>query len=482
MNMNIDKDKSKLTHFIKNNLPIIGFFILMLALHAVMTFLGDDIGYAKVLSNQSLIDFLSFRYYEWSSRLIIDCLTAILAKQNYLIWKILDIILYTLGVNLLIKFINKDNNKYTALIGVSLFLMYPFFDMAGAGWIATTLNYLWCFVFAMISFIPLINEINGKKTSIFIYIISILSLIYAVSQEQSCLLILVINALYLIYCIIKKQNISRFNVLIVIISALSLTMILTSPGNAKRMIVETARYYAEYVNFGIIEKLYLGTIPTVGILLKDKVLFTVFYIILSASALLKTKNKYIKYLLYFNILLILFLVFFKTLIDIASIPTYLKIGLLHNPIIVSAFSTVDSITKSMPVINDTIRLLTYQGLPNAVTVPAVLTVLISIYLILSSCWMIFKIFGKEQLFPLILFIVGFISRLAVGFSPTIFASGSRTAFFFYTTIIAVTLMLIKKLFDENTLNKTLEKRMTTILVILGLFTYMGVFAIVFVMF
>ena len=108
----------------------------------------------------------------------------------------------------------------------------------------------------------------------------------------------------------------------IIISALSLTMILTSPGNAKRMIVETARYYAEYVNFGIIEKLYLGTIPTVGILLKDKVLFTVFYIILSASALLKTKNKYLKYVLYFNIILILFLVFFKTLIDIAIIPTY----------------------------------------------------------------------------------------------------------------------------------------------------------------
>ncbi|WP_407431389.1 DUF6056 family protein [Methanobrevibacter sp.] len=480
MNMNIDK--SKLTQFIKNNLPIIGFFILMLALHKIMSFVGDDIWYAKVLSDQSLGNFISFRYYEWSSRLLIDCITVILAKENYLIWKLLDIILYTLGVYLLIKFINKDNNKYITLIGVSLFLMYPFFDMASAGWIATTLNYLWCFVFAMISFIPLINEINGKKTNIFIYIISILSLIYAVNQEQSCLLILGINASYLIYCIIKKKNISKYNVLIVIISALTFTMILTSPGNDKRMIVETARFYVEYANFGIIEKLYLGTIPTIGILLKDKVLFTVFYIILSASTLLKTKNKNLKYILYFNIILILFLVFFKTLIDITSIPNYLKIGLMHNPIVVSAFSTVDSITKSMPLINDTIHLFTYKGLPNAVTASTVLAILISIYLILSSCWMIFKTFGKEQIFPLILFIVGFITRLAVGFSPTIFASGSRTAFFFYTTIIAVTLMLIKKLFDENTLSKTSEKRITIILAILGLFTYMGVFAIVFVMF
>ena len=480
--MNIDENKTKLTQFIKNNWPIIGFFILMLALHKIMGFIGDDIWYSKVLSRYTLPDFLSYRYYEWSGRLVIDAITIILTKESYLVWKILDTILYTLGVYLLIKFINKDNNKRIELIGISLFLMYTFFDMASAGWIATTLNYSWCFIFAMISFIPLINELNGKKTNIFIYIISILSLIYAVNQEQSCLLILGINALYLIYCIIKKQKIIRFNILIVIISALSLTIILTCPGNAERVIAETGRFYAEYVNFGIIEKLYLGTIPTIGIFLKDKVLFTVFYIILSISALLKTKNKYLKYVLYFNIILILFLVLFKTLIDISSIPRYLNIGLMQEPIVKSLFSTVNSITKSIPLINSTIHVFTYKGIPSAVTASTALAILISIYLISSSCWMIFKTFGKEQLFPLILFIAGFMSRLAVGFSPTIFASGSRTAFFLYITIITVTIMLIKKLFDEKVIDETLEKRITILFVILGLFTYAAVFAIVYVMF
>lgn len=475
--MNIDKGKSKLTQFIKDNSPIIGFFILMIALHAIMNFLGDDVWYSQVLSKESFAHFISFRYYEWSSRLIIDCFTIILANK-FIIWKILDIILYTLGVYLLIKFINKDNNKYIALIGISLFLMYPFFDMAGAGWIATTLNYLWCFIFAMISFIPLINEINGKKTNIFIYIISVLSLFYAVNQEQSCVLILGINALYLLYCIIKKQKISRFNVLIVIVSALSFILILNSPGNAHRAAVEASRYYAEYVNFGIIEKLYLGTIPTIGILLKDKVLFTVFYIILSASLLLKTKNKYLKYILYFNIILILYLVFLQSMIDISSIPKYLNLNIMHNPIVVSVISAADSISKSIPPIYSSVKFFSYHGLPNPITGSAVLTILISIYLILSSCWMLFKIFGKEQLLPLVLFIGGFMTRLAVGFSPTIFASGSRTAIFFYITIIAVTLMVVKKLFDENTLNKTLQKRITILLVVIGLFTYMAVFAIV----
>ena len=46
--MNIDKNKSKLIQFIKNNYAIIGFFILMLALHKIMAFIGDDLWYAMV--------------------------------------------------------------------------------------------------------------------------------------------------------------------------------------------------------------------------------------------------------------------------------------------------------------------------------------------------------------------------------------------------------------------------------------------------
>lgn len=477
--MNIDE--SKLIQFAKDNYPIIGFFLLMLALHIVMGFLGDDIGYSKILSKYSLTTFISDRYYEWSSRVVIDGILAILSR-HFIIWKLLDTIIYTLGVYLLIKFINRDNNRNIALFGVLLFLMYPFFDMAGAGWISTTLNYSWCFAFAMISFIPLVNEINGRKTNIIIYVIAILSLIYAVNQEQACIMILGVNALYLIYCAVKKQTISRFNILIVIISALSLIMILTCPGNAERLVVETARYYAEFANFGIAEKIYLGTVPTVGILLTEKVLFTVFYITLSAFALLKTKNKSLKYILYFNIILILLLVFFKTLIDISSIPQYLNVGFVHGPLATSLLSAADSISKSIPIIYDTINVLSYKGIPDVLTPPAILAILISIYLILSSCWMIFKTFGNKQLLPLLLFACGFMSRLAVGFSPTIFESGSRTAFFFYMTIIAVTLMLINKMYDENAISETLEKRMKIIFGILGLLTYTAVFAIVFVMF
>ena len=52
--------------------PIILFVALMFILHLIMGFNGDDIKYAKILNNQTLIDYVNFRYYNWSSRIIID--------------------------------------------------------------------------------------------------------------------------------------------------------------------------------------------------------------------------------------------------------------------------------------------------------------------------------------------------------------------------------------------------------------------------
>ena len=59
----------------------------------------------------------------------------------------------------------------------------------------------------------------------------------------------------------------------------------------------------------------------------------------------------------------------------------------------------------------------------------------------------------KKIFPLILFCAGFISRFIMGFSPEVFSSGARTAFYFYMILIMLILMLINKLYNENIINK-----------------------------
>ena len=468
---------------IKKYFPFVLFVVLMVVLHLVMGLNGDDIKYAKILNNQTIIEYINFRYFNWSSRLIIDTLLAILARQNMIIWKILDIIIYTSGIYYIIKLVNKSYSKKIAFFGILLFLMYPFYEMASAGWISTTLNYSWCFALGMISFIPLIYESQGEKVNGYVYIISFVALLYATNQEQSGALIFGFNLLYLINSLINKRDINKFNVLAIAVSAAALIFIFTCPGNSLRFAHEVSYWYPEFANFTIIEKSYLGLVTTFGNLIEQKVIFPLFYIILSVCALIKSENKYLKYFCYFNIFLILFITIFNVFIDISILETSIKsLGSVPEVIKNSQAMAVPAMFKQVvnatPYITETLKLFTYEGIPK-VNINSIGIVLISLYLLISSCIMLFKAFPKD-LFPLFIFLGGFASRFIIGFSPTVFPSGARVTIFFFIALITLTLMLIKRLYDENALSVKWQFILEKSILIIAVLNYLIVFAITFI--
>lgn len=171
----------------------------------------------------------------------------------------------------------------------------------------------------------------------------------------------------------------------------------------------------------------------------------------------------------------------KTLIDISSIPEYLHIGLMQKPIVTNVLSAVNATSNSLGILTDTVKVLCLKQIPS-MNAPAILAIIISIYLLLSSALMIFKTFGKEYLLPLFLFLGGFVSRLAVGFSPTVFESGPRTAFFFLYDYNHDYINVNQKLYDNGNINEIWDRRLKIIFTILGIFTFLGVFAIIIVMF
>lgn len=467
---------------VKKYFPFFLFIVLMIILHLVMGVNGDDIKYAKILNNQTVIDYVNYRYFNWSSRLIIDTLLALLARQNMIIWKILDIIIYTCGVYYIIRLVDKNFSKKITYLGIFLFLMYPFYEMASAGWIATTLNYSWCFAFGMISFIPLIYESQGEKVNGYMYIISFLALLYATNQEQSGALILGFNLLYLINSLINKKRVNRFNVLAILVSAISLVFILSCPGNEIRFAHEVSYWYPQFANFTIIDKSYLGLVTTFGNLIEQKVIFPLFYIILSVCVVTSTKNRYLKYFCYFNIFLILFITIFNAFIDISVLETSLKsLGNVPSAIKSSPLMAIPQVFKlfvnAVPFITDVIKLFTYEGLPK-LGMNSIAVVIISLYLLISSCIMLVRAFPKKWL-PLFIFLGGFVSRFIVGFSPVIFPSGARVTIFFYIALITITLMIIKKFYDEKLLPSRGEFILEKAILIIGALNYLIVFAITF---
>lgn len=434
---------------IKKLLPFICFFFLFLFLHHFMNYSGDDIWFKKELTNKSILEFLQFRYNNWSSRLLIETVLVITVRNSIHIWRFLDSLLYTLTVYYMIDFVNPKKRKSLVILGLSLALMYPYLEMSDAGWAATTLNYSWCFAGAIFSFIPIIKKYRKENVSIFNYILSILGLLYAVNQEQVCALVFGINILFILNSIIKKEKINKYSIFVTIICFMSLLFIILCPGNSSRTLLEIASKYPEYKKYGIIQKTYLGIIPTINILLSHKFVISILYILLSFLTLNKTKNVFFKYLSYINIVFILSITVFR--------PTLLNL---------------------FPRLEGPLGLFELDYLPRLWSRQTLITIALSLYILFNICLMLYIIYGKENLFPLIFFMAAFMSRFIIGFSPTVFASGPRTAFFLNMMLIMLILMLINKLYDEKRINDKWERIIIVSFIVIAIYSYVNTFIVI----
>lgn len=126
----------------KEYLTFLILFIFLLSIHFYMDYSVDDLYFQAQLNSSTLSDFLSMRYNNWSSRLIIEPILIFLVKSNINIWRVTDSILYVLGVVLSLKLVNYKTNRNFNIIGCLIFGLYPILDMNSAGWVATTTNYL----------------------------------------------------------------------------------------------------------------------------------------------------------------------------------------------------------------------------------------------------------------------------------------------------------------------------------------------------
>ncbi|HAP9462676.1 TPA: hypothetical protein IWJ87_000087, partial [Enterococcus faecium] len=76
---------------------------------------------------------------------------------------------------------------------------------------------------------------------------------------------------------------------------------------------------------------------------------------------------------------------------------------------------------------------------------------------------------KTSIFLVILMIMGFCSRLIMGFSPTVWASGMRTYYILYVVIAILVLMAVKELMKSMSVQK--NEFMQFGLTVLGICTF-----------
>ena len=394
----------KIKNILKNKYVImLLFFVIISIMHMFYNFSNDDVNYFNsILDNKNIMDFVIERYNNWSSRVIIESLLVVVSRNIYL-WRVLDSLVIVLLVYSINKLFYKKMTWNNLLFTCLIFFVYPFFDMTGAGFCAT---------------IPFRNIYYGEKIDKRLLIFYVLALVYACNQEQSVCIVFGVSLIYLMYCIKTKRDI-KYVVMTILIALASLIFIAGCPGNVIRKTVETTTHNPVYKYANFLDKIYMGIISTMSILLSNLLVLLALISSLFVFIIRKKENLFVK-------------IIGSSLFLIILIIGCLKINTVIYKKRLLLFNYASDVKHAF--LFDTRH---------------IFALVISVLFIVTVIYILVKLLKENSILPIIIILMGCASRVIMGFSPTVFVSGSRTMIFMYFSL----LFIIIQLFNSISLKK-----------------------------
>ena len=394
---------------------------------------GDDPFFASYWG-RSLLTVLKLRYEQWSSRVIIEAVVILLTNANPWVWRILNtlmVILLVWNVGDLFGLGDTRERRQAQFFFYGMMWVVPMFSLYSAGWIATTVNYLWTLTLGTVALRPIKRWFTGQKCAPFEYVVCPLCVIFAANMEQMGAILFGVYILCGIYFFAVGRRWGCFYFIMLGLILLSFLFILFSPGNDLRIIAETQRFFPTFQNLNSIQKLEMGFIESAHYYLaagheQVSYLFPMLSGILLMEMAARRQRKGV-YILQFFIAFYPFAFYWI----IGHLGKYL---LYHN-----------YLTRGLNIIG---VLGLNRQLPGEGNFDAHMVGLqVIIYLFCLGCVVltIFFLHRKswETILQLLILGTGFLSRVLIGFSPTLYASGDRTAIFASAAILIVTLRNIQ---------------------------------------
>jgi hypothetical protein len=401
---------------------LLGFMVLIM--HLLMTGgWGDDADFSKVKLDSTLVDYLVNEYFTWSSRGIIELCVVLFSKLDFLIWSIFNTIIYTsIGV-MLSKLLVKSNNKEMNYFIAGMMIIYPFYHMATAGWIATCTFYLYplfCLIYCLLT---IKKVFESKKISWHEYLFYAIAFLYASSMQQVAVIMTMFFAFLAVYIIANKLNYRHIVGISLIVSIAQVINAVICPGNKLRTLEESARFLPMFAEYTLFDKLNMGFYTTmISFLTSFDAVFLMFISLLFLTIMLKYRKCKFGF--------------------IAIIP--FLIWIVFTPIRVllkSPYSNLISENKFVSFIADVIKIGYIESIPSETLWLSLVLLIISLLILYS----VVRAFDKPKIMA-VLFILatGLISRILMGFSPTVYASSYRTFLYMYFSLIICLIILMNK--------------------------------------
>lgn len=422
----------KIINYMKSNIWIVyvALFAFMVLRHMMIQLgTGDDIWFLEQ-SKMGLTNFTKWRISVWTSRNVIEATMLILLNMNKWVWIILDSLMFVLIAHSIRKIVSptETNDVYITMLIALIIILFPFSAFSEAGWYATTLNYVWPLAFGLYGLSFLTRIIAKEHITPIQKILVVPATVYATNQEQMCALFVGFYGLFIIYCFIKHIHIPIFVYVMIVISLLMLGFHAFCPGNANRKMIEIQQFYPEFTRFSVIDQFVLGIVSTISIGLVSPVYIVFFWNVALLYLLIKKKGD------------------IKDQLMIA--------GLMGINLLIS----ISDRFSSLPVFNQIWRVfIRYVATLKYMDYSKITLYLVIVYFIIFVFVNLFEVkkyLGNNTFIIVsVIFMAAFCSRVLLGFSASIFASGRRTFINAYFLIIIATLICL----NYKRINKLVKK-------------------------
>lgn len=415
------------------------FLILVICWKDINLGFGDDLVYKKVWEEKLLVDFLQSRYNWWSSRVVIEAVMMLLIAAKPCVWWILNIGMVIVLVKITADLFGGDNKLQAQLIFFAIMWIVPIDTINGTGWIATTLNYLWPLALGLVAMRPLKHWFKNENCARWEYIICPLCVLFASNAEQMAAILIGVYLLSGVFLVIYKKRIPLFFMVQLLLIIASLYFTMRSPGNRNRYYQEMARYFPEFGELGVGSKLLLGFLVNAQYYIgggydKSCYLFAclagVLFLCFLTRELHKTDHSMAREKIPYD----RWKRKIKFMVAVCPLLAYCMCAHFFHFLIYKA--NVPRLRNLFAVFSEN------RELPIRSVYPAYIIILQMIfYLAVFVCvfLVIYFLHGRthETIFELLILCIGYASRMIMGFSPTIYASGSRTAIFCSMAVLIV---------------------------------------------
>lgn len=400
------------------------FVVFVVFSHLGIERFNDDLFFTDF--DKLSLQFLGLRYIQWTSRVFIELVLLPVSCLPIFVFNSLNVLILLVLPFLLARLVAPKHEWGKLLFPAICFVvMYPFIFMASAGWITTCVNYLWPLVALLFAVLPLRKLYDGVAVSAYEYVFSMLCLVFACNNELICGTLVIVLPVYAFF--LGRQYL-RIMAVYMAITLASLAFIVYCPGNASRSAQEIVTWLPQFNSLSFLQKVYYSYMGFIVPLF-----FYTNYIFLGLTSVLC----------------------FGVFQRYTALPLRVSAVLPFFALLLTGPSWwVSESTLSVLLLN--------QYLLFLLSFFVILSLALSIWLLADSV--------REYVLVISLLAGTFCARGAMAFSPTMFASGPRTALYVYAALAIAALWTYWRIRD--TLSEGLHSCCRAVLLVFALLSFL----------